>query len=242
VGDVLVEAALDGVLDVLGRHLTIDRRPELDAGLHVHRDGLAVLGDLGRPGRDVGRRYALVLRLVRVQRPTVRVLDLVAELVIGRAAVDVVDVGVGQDRERSALLGARRRGGLGVAATAAAAAATTGGDEYGGKAAGAQHHKDPQSGPAHEHSFPRWTYQGTSSYLRERGFSASENPSPSRLNASTQMSSASPGKTMYHQAVSNWLEASWIIFPQLGVGGCTPTPRNDRAASNRMLVGMKIVV
>jgi hypothetical protein len=30
--------------------------------------------------------------------------------------------------------------------------------------------------------------------------------------------------------------------PQLGVGGRTPTPRNDNAASKRMFVGMSSVV
>jgi hypothetical protein len=47
---------------------------------------------------------------------------------------------------------------------------------------------------------------------------------------------------MYHQAVSKMGAASAIIWPQLAVGGWTPTPRNDSAASKRMLVGMISVV
>ena len=35
--------------------------------------------------------------------------------------------------------------------------------------------------------------------------------------------------------------AAAIICPQLAVGGRTPTPRNDRAASNRMFRGMRSV-
>ena len=36
-------------------------------------------------------------------------------------------------------------------------------------------------------------------------------------------------------------EASEIIWPQLGVGGWTPTPRNDSAASNRIAAGRNVV-
>ena len=47
-----------------------------------------------------------------------------------------------------------------------------------------------------------------------------------------------PGKTMYHHAVSKISVASAIIAPQLALGGWTPTPRNDSAASKRMFGGM----
>ena len=47
---------------------------------------------------------------------------------------------------------------------------------------------------------------------------------------------------MYHQAVSKIAVASAIIAPQLAVGGWTPTPRNESAASNRMFVGISSVV
>ncbi len=58
-----------------------------------------------------------------------------------------------------------------------------------------------------------------------RGLSASNRPSPTRLNASTVSSRATPGKTMYHQAVLNTGVASEIIWPQLAVGGRIPTLR-----------------
>src|ERR1700733_15208672 len=74
--------------------------------------------------------------------------------------------------------------------------------------------------------------------LAPLGLSASSRPSPTRLNASTVSNSAVPGKTMYHHAVLKIWEASEIICPQLGVGGLIPTPRNDSAASSRMLVGI----
>src|SRR5262249_18460982 len=69
------------------------------------------------------------------------------------------------------------------------------------------------------------------------GLSASCRPSPTRLNASTVSTRATPGKTMYHQAVSKTPLADAIICPQLAVGGWIPTPRNERAASYRMFVG-----
>ena len=47
---------------------------------------------------------------------------------------------------------------------------------------------------------------------------------------------------MYHQAVSKISVASEIIAPQLAVGGWTPTPRNESAASNRIFVGISSVV
>src|SRR5437763_360323 len=71
----------------------------------------------------------------------------------------------------------------------------------------------------------------------ERGFRASCNPSPTRLKARTVSTSASPGNSMYHQAESKIGVASAIIWPQLAVGGWTPTPRNESAASKSTLVG-----
>src|SRR6478736_2155393 len=76
----------------------------------------------------------------------------------------------------------------------------------------------------------------------ERGFSASWSPSPTRLKARTVRTSATPGKSMYHQAESKIGTADAIIWPQLAVGGCTPTPRNDSAASKSTLVGRMSVV
>src|SRR6476646_6672699 len=54
------EAALDRVLDVLGRDLAVHRRRVLHALLDVDRDGLAVRRDLGRAGREVGPRLRVV--------------------------------------------------------------------------------------------------------------------------------------------------------------------------------------
>ena len=47
---------------------------------------------------------------------------------------------------------------------------------------------------------------------------------------------------MNHHAMSKMLVASAIIAPHVAVGGWTPTPRKDSAASNRMFVGMISVV
>src|SRR5215218_499114 len=80
---------------------------------------------------------------------------------------------------------------------------------------------------------------GCLSHRSALGSSASRSPSPSRLNASTVSSSAAPGKTMYHHCVSKLSEASAIIQPQLAVGGETPTPRNERDASSRIVCGSR---
>src|SRR5919198_723262 len=75
-----------------------------------------------------------------------------------------------------------------------------------------------------------------------RGSSASRSPSPTRLNARVVRNRNRPGKNIIHQAtVKIWL-ASESIRPHDGVVWGTPTPRKDRAASNRMLLGMMRVV
>src|SRR6185437_9915156 len=63
----------------------------------------------------------------------------------------------------------------------------------------------------------------------DRGSSASRNASPSKLNPNTAAPIASPGKTDVHGACRSWYRSrpSAIIEPQLGVGGCTPRPRNE---------------
>ena len=43
---------------------------------------------------------------------------------------------------------------------------------------------------------------------------------------------------MYHHAVLNVGVAAAIIWPQLAVGGRTPTPRNESDASIRMFSGI----
>lgn len=62
-------------------------------------------------------------------------------------------------------------------------------------------------------------------------------PSPSRLNASVVASSRTPGTASSHQADWNASPPSPSIDPQLGIGGRTPTPRNDSVASNTIEAG-----
>ena len=108
VGDVLGERALERVLDVVRRDLAVDRRAELDAAADVDRDPLVAVGDLPRPGGQVGRRrLGRLVGLVRVQRPDRREVDHVVELVVRRARVGVGEVALVQDRELAAALGRR---------------------------------------------------------------------------------------------------------------------------------------
>jgi hypothetical protein len=51
-----------------------------------------------------------------------------------------------------------------------------------------------------------------------------------------------PGNSIIHQATVKIEPASESWRPQEGVSCGTPIPRNDRAASNRMLFGMISVV
>src|SRR5215467_13080057 len=69
------------------------------------------------------------------------------------------------------------------------------------------------------------------------GSSASLIPSPSRLKAKVVISSAADGKIRNHHEVVYHVRESEIMLPQLGVGGTTPTPRNDRVASNTIALG-----
>src|ERR1700687_1318903 len=66
------------------------------------------------------------------------------------------------------------------------------------------------------------------------GSSASRKPSPIRLNASTVIRIASPGKVTTHDA--RWMNSSApaSIDPHSGVGGCAPRPRNPSAAASRI--------
>jgi len=63
------------------------------------------------------------------------------------------------------------------------------------------------------------------------GSSVSRIPSPSRLNASTVMVIAAPGKSTSHQCGTSPVIASASMLPHVGVGGGTPTPRKPSAAS-----------
>src|SRR4051812_950838 len=63
------------------------------------------------------------------------------------------------------------------------------------------------------------------------GSSRARSPSPRKLNASTVIAIASPGKTSTHGAWVSTSRPSASIEPSEDVGGCTPSPRNDSAAS-----------
>src|SRR5216117_290351 len=47
-----------------------------------------------------------------------------------------------------------------------------------------------------------------------------------------------PGANVTQGRVYSRVRPSLMIVPQLVLGGCTPTPRNDRAASVRMVVAI----
>jgi hypothetical protein len=61
------EGALEGVLDVLGGDLAVDRRSELDPLLELDRDRLLVARDLRLAVGDVRARLGGVARPVGVQ-------------------------------------------------------------------------------------------------------------------------------------------------------------------------------
>src|SRR5690606_21384495 len=62
----------------------------------------------------------------------------------------------------------------------------------------------------------------------------SRRPSPRRWMAGTRTNSATPGMAISQGSNSIICLPSEIIRPQDGVGGCTPRPRNDSAASSRI--------
>ena len=64
-----------------------------------------------------------------------------------------------------------------------------------------------------------------------RGSRRSRSPSPIRLNASTVIAIASPGKISTQGACVSTSRPSASMTPSDGVGGCAPSPRNDSAAS-----------
>src|SRR5206468_9545557 len=71
-----------------------------------------------------------------------------------------------------------------------------------------------------------------------RGSSRSRRASPTRLNARTATMIASPENVVIHGQHLMYWRPSLRMFPQLGVGGGIPSPRNDRPASVRMAVAM----
>src|SRR5690606_31109941 len=76
--------------------------------------------------------------------------------------------------------------------------------------------------------------QGHGQLLLSLGSSASRNPSPTRLMASTVTRIARPGKVTTHQARRmNWRDSASMV-PHSGVGGWAPRPRKPSAAASRM--------
>src|SRR5215470_15844712 len=69
------------------------------------------------------------------------------------------------------------------------------------------------------------------SYIFRRGSSASRKPSPKRLKASTVRKIAIPGKRQIHGLISRIIRPAFRSQPQLGVGGCVPSPRKLSEAS-----------
>ncbi len=67
-----------------------------------------------------------------------------------------------------------------------------------------------------------------------RGSTASRRPSPRKLTASTVTKMHRPGGIASHGAVPSHGVAVFSKLPQVGVGGCTPKPKNDNADSSRI--------
>ena len=108
VRDARQQRALDRVLDVRRGHSAIDRGRELDVVAQLVGDRLTV----GRDRRLLGCQLRLgvdVVRRVGDQRRLRRAGDHVAELVVRRARIDVVDVRSCEHRQGAALLGIRGR-------------------------------------------------------------------------------------------------------------------------------------
>src|SRR5215472_16670924 len=73
------------------------------------------------------------------------------------------------------------------------------------------------------------------------GSRASRRPSPMKLIATTVTKIARPGKTAVQGAIDMSVWASFSMFPQLGVGGWIPSPRNERVLSAMMAVAIPSV-
>ena len=69
------------------------------------------------------------------------------------------------------------------------------------------------------------------------GSSASRRPSPTKLTASAMTTITRPGNVTSHQAEKPETWPSAMSFPSAGVGGWTPKPRNESAASMRIARG-----
>src|SRR5262249_13177342 len=73
------------------------------------------------------------------------------------------------------------------------------------------------------------------------GSVASRMPSPTRLNPRTAPPMARPGTSDTHGAPRSRPRPSDTMAPQLGVGGCAPSPTNDSAASAMIAPAMPSV-
>src|SRR2546430_3228034 len=62
---------------------------------------------------------------------------------------------------------------------------------------------------------------------RPIGSKASWSASPSNVHATTTRTSATPGAAATHGALTSVSRPDAIMLPHDGVGGWTPTPRND---------------
>ena len=70
----------------------------------------------------------------------------------------------------------------------------------------------------------------------------SRSVSPKSVHASTVAMSARPGAIATHGAATIRSRPPAIMFPQLGLGGCMPMPRNDRPLSSRIALPTPSVV
>ncbi len=198
--------ALEAVLEVGRRHLTIDRRLELDALAQVEGVRLAVgrdaavggAGHLGRQARDeLGAGLAGLVRVLQEALVDV-VLDLPVDDVPGDRRVEARRLREVRQGERAALPGlVRGRGG--AAATSAAGRGAARGESERQHQDESQHRdgrEDTSADRTTSHSCllgraPSSVCRGHR--LRCCGSKASRNPSPTRLNASTVIMIASPG-------------------------------------------------
>src|SRR6185503_908121 len=85
-------------------------------------------------------------------------------------------------------------------------------------------------------SGPGMTKERTEAHIRlaSRGSSRARRPSPNKFTASTTSASAMPGQKMVHGARDRNRRLCAIMFPQVGISGGVPAPRNDSAASIRI--------
>ncbi len=74
-----------------------------------------------------------------------------------------------------------------------------------------------------------------------RGSSASRTPSPNTFSERTVSTSIAPGTIARCGAVAIRSMPSSIIVPQEGLGGRTPAPRKESAASSRMALAIRSV-